>query len=488
LSNLEKSDEDVFKTPTLKKNWDLLILRLKEGLDHGTTNIITAVLKAVKELLSCPKVSTLFFNKWNSSWEIFLTLCNRLQVSNVNIPHKLVLIILEDLTLIYSTDYKEPYQEKCLHTLYLLLNGLLEASKLEATLTQCKILQEQKEVFDFLEKFSGFLIKNKISLTTHLRFLLKFCKYDGQDSHSDGLCRRALKGLEAIIGKEPTCIVPVVTDLLATFEDLLIARYNPETLLLMNVTCKGALPLFYVAGESFLNLLPLIMKYNCWDKLLGLLSNLLLPEESLLETLSKTALEDMMKTSEKLDIQIAKAITEQLIPASMNMQNAVQKQLIDLLDKGCENYYQVYRSYEFSVDESFSFACLTGLFELSRVREPTQEEEDKKPVAEDPLYLKVAKKTTPVLVRRCQELLEKFVNEEKGMGIMPLPKHREMELVKLLELIKKLEVPEGVLKKPGKKAHLFELYLVLCDLVIAKEVEVKDALKDVLIEFFSQVD
>ena len=487
LSNLEKSDEDVFRTPTLKKNWDLLILRLKEGLDHGTTNIITAVLKAVKELLSCPKVSTLFFNKWNSSWEIFVTLSNRLQVSSVNIPHKLILIILEDLNLIYSAEYKEPYQEKCLHTLYLLLNGLLEATKLEATLSQCKILQEQKEVFDFLEKFSGFLLRNKGNLTTHLRFLLKFCKYDGQDSHSDAMCRRALQGLEAIIAKEPTCIVPVVNDILGVFEDLLIARYDPETLLLMNVTCKGGLPLFYVAGESFLRLLPLVMKYNCWDKLLDLLSKLLIPDQSLLESISKTSLEDMMKTSEKLDIQICKAITDQLIPASMTMQSLIQVQLIDLLDKGCDNYYQVYRSYEFSVDESFSFACLAGLFELSRLREPTKEEEDKKPVAEDPLYLKVAKKTTPVLIKRCQELLQKFVNEEKEMGIMPLPKHREIELVQLLGLIKKLEVPEGVLPRPGRKAHLFELYLVLCDLVVAKEVEVKEALRDVLVEFFERL-
>lgn len=487
LSNLEKMDEDVYKTPTLKKNWDLLILRLKEGLDHGTTNIITAVLKAVKELLSCPKVSALFFNKWNSSWEIFSTLCNRLQVSNVNIPHKLILIILEDLTLIYSTEFKEPYQDKCLHTLYLLLNGLLEASKLEATLTQCKILQEQKEVFDFLEKFSVLLIKNKVTLVSYLRFLLKFCQYDGQDSHSDGLCRRALQGLQFIINKEPTCIVPVVNDILCVYEVLLNSRFDSETLLLMNVTCKGAAPLFYVTGESFLNILPFIMKYNCWDKLLDILSNLLLPDLKLFDNMSKTALEDMMKTCESIDIKIVKYISENLIPASMTMQGAIQSRLISILDGCCNNYYYVYRIYEFSVDQSFGFACLSELFELSRLREPTQEEKDKKPVAEDPLYIKIAKKTVPVLISRCQELLTQFVQEEKSMGIMPLAKNRELELTSLLKLIKSLEIPENILKKPGKKAHLFDLYLDLCDLIIAKEIDVKDLLREIFIEIHSEL-
>lgn len=63
LANLERNEERVLEQPSVKKNWDVLILRLKEGIHNGTTNIITAVLKAVRELLSCSKVSELFFAK-----------------------------------------------------------------------------------------------------------------------------------------------------------------------------------------------------------------------------------------------------------------------------------------------------------------------------------------------------------------------------------------------------------------------------------------
>ncbi|OMJ78327.1 hypothetical protein SteCoe_21882 [Stentor coeruleus] len=483
LSNLEKADENVLNTVTVKKHWDLLILRLKEGLHTGTTNIITAVLKAVKELISCPKVNALFFVKWNSSWEIFTTLCNRLQVSNVNIPHKLVLIIIEDLNLIYSSDYTEPYQDKCLHSLYLLLNALLEATKLEATLPNCKLLREQKEVFDFLEKLSGYLMKNKVHLSSYLRFLLKFCQYDTQDSHSDALCRRALQGLEEISDLEPTCFATVISELLNAYQPLLTLRFNSEALLLMNVTCKGAEPLYYTAEESFLKLLPYIMKLNCWDKMLQVLEQIILPDEKTLNSLGKRDLEDMMRTSESLDIKIIGFVKEHLIPTSMNMQSNIQWRLISLLDNGCENYYSQHFSIDSTEKESFSSTCLTGLFELSKLRQPTQEEEEKKSVAEDPVHLKVAKRTAPVLIKRCKEVLIKFVNEEKMMGIMPLQKNKEVELVKILQMLAKLEIPEGVVEGKGKKGHLQELFLTLCELVIAKEPDVKEALREVFIEY-----
>ena len=483
LSNLEKYDEDVLKQPTVKKNWDLLILRLKEGLHNGTTNIITAVLKAVKELINCPKVNALFFAKWGSSWEIVTTLCNRLQVSNVNIPLKLIVIIIEDINLIYSSEYKEPFQDSCLHSLYLLLNSLLEATKLEPTLGNCRLLQEQKEVFDFLEKLAGYLLRNKVPLTSYLRFLLRLCRYDTQDLHSDALCRKALSSLEAIVKREPTCLVSVINEVLSVFQSLLTLRFNSEAFLLMNVTCKGSDPLYYYVCESFLRVLPYIMKLNCWDKLLEVLELLLLPDEKALALLGQGNLIEMARTSERLDIKVIEFIKENLIPASMNMQATIQWRLISLLDNGCENYYQELRNYSNDSEESFSSACLSGLFELSRLRLPTQEEEEKKAVAEDPVYLKVAKRTTPVLINRCKDMLKKFVNEEKSMGIMPLPRHRELELLRLLELIRNLEIPEGAIERKGSKAHLQELFLALCELIIAKESDVKEALKEIFIDY-----
>lgn len=479
LSNLEKYDEDMLKHPTVKKNWDLLILRLKEGLHNGTTNIITAVLKAVKELISCSKVNALFFAKWNSSWEIMTTLCNRLQVSNVNIPHKLIIIILEDLSLIYTADYQEPFQEKCMHSLYLLLNALLEATKLEGTLSNCRILPEQKEVFDFLDKLFLILAKNKLQLSSYLRFVLRLCKYDAQDSHSDAICRKALTSVESIASQDPECLNSVINEVLSAFQSLLTLRFDNECLLLMNVTCKGAEPLYYIAAESFLKVMPNIMKLNCWDKMLEVLEELLLPDEKVLARITKTSLEEVIRTNTAIDIQIIEFVKEQLIPASMAMPSNIQWKVIGLLDNGCDNYYQNIQIYDKINDKSFPFACLSGLFELCKAKPPKNGKE----IPEDEVYYEIAKKTIPVLINRCKDIIKKFAEEEKILGIMPLSKNRLQELLKLLEMLKNFEMPSGIIKGKGNKPHLEELFLPLCDLIIAKEIEVKEALREVFIEF-----
>ena len=206
----------------------------------------------------------------------------------------------------------------------MLLNALLEATKLEPTLSNCRLLQEQKEIFDFLDKFSSYLVKNNIPLTSYLRCLLRLCKYDTQDSHSDALCRKALFSLENIANKDPTCLVSIISELLAAFQQLLTLRFNSESLLLMSVTCKGSDPLYYAACESFLRIFPHIMKLNCWDKMLEVLEQLLLPDEKLLFHLSKSSIDEMARMSESLDIKIIEFVKENLIPASMNMQAGIQ--------------------------------------------------------------------------------------------------------------------------------------------------------------------
>jgi len=53
---------------TVKKSWEIFILRLKEAIHKGSSDIIISVLKAVKEVLSSELSQSLFYSKWKSSW------------------------------------------------------------------------------------------------------------------------------------------------------------------------------------------------------------------------------------------------------------------------------------------------------------------------------------------------------------------------------------------------------------------------------------
>ena len=68
------------------------------------------------------------------------------------------------------------------------------------------------------------------------------------------------------------------------------------------------------------------------------------------------------------------------------------------------------------------------------------------------------------------------------MGQMPLAKGRLVEILEVLDCLKKLKIPEGVLQRSGPKAHLIELFPQLCELITAKDLEVKEALKEVFLE------
>lgn len=383
---------------------------------------------------------------------------------------------------IYSSKSQEPFQEKCLTNLYILLNSLLEASKFEATLSNCRLLPEQREVFDFIDKLSEILLFNGVSLTSYLYFILRFCKYDNQDSHSDAVCRKAMLVLQNIAAKESSCLIPIIADILKTYQNLLTLRFSNEAILLMNVTCKGAQPLWFVVGDSFLNLLPYIMKLDCWEQMLEVLEHLLIPTDRIIGQLSKNNLEEIVRIGEALDIRIMEFVKKSMIPASMHLQPQIQWKLVSLLDSCCDNYYRTFHAQELSLQNSLSSVCLSGLFDLSRSRPATPEEEEKKSVAEEPINLKIAKRITPVLISRCKDLLKRFANEERMMGQMPLPKGRLIELLEVLHSLRKLEIPQGVLSRPGPKAHLIELFPQLCELITAKEAEVKEALKQIFLE------
>jgi hypothetical protein len=178
LNNLHTQLEtDILEEPIVKRTWEVFILRLKEAIHKGSSEIIISVLKAAKEVLSSELSNSLFYSKWKSSWQLFTTLSNRLQVSNTSIPHKLIVVILEDLHLIYSSKCEETLTPDCLDELFQLLSFMITSCKFNSTgITNIKLLSEEKEIFDFIEELASYLSGD--ALNAYLRFLLEFCQYN----------------------------------------------------------------------------------------------------------------------------------------------------------------------------------------------------------------------------------------------------------------------------------------------------------------------
>lgn len=471
LVNIEKVAPE---SPAVQRHWSLLIIRLKEGIYNGTANIIIAVLKAVKELLSAGTVNRLFFAKWSSSWELFVTLSNRLSVSSTPLPRKLVTVLLEILTMIYSSKNPDPLQTNSLQNLFMLINSMLSACMLDtAAVTMTKLTPEEREIFEFVEKLCDYLPEGD-GLNAFCYFLIGFCKYDPNEPHSDALCRKALAILEMVACKLGAHTMNTAKGaLLARYQVLMTLRFNGDASV---VLAKGADPLWVYAGESFLKMAPFLMELDCWEKILEILESVINPSKAALARVHASIMEEMVQIGELLDVKIARFMQNIMIPASMQLEEAVQWRLVKLLDEGCSNYYRGYHKHDPSLQQSLASVCLAALLDLSRAREVAIE------VTEETLQLKIARRTVPVLLDRCKDMISRFIVEERQSGMMPLPRSRQKEIAELLHSIRSLEIPEQVLNRQGPKQHLLELFPCLCELVTAKDIEIREELKELLIE------
>jgi hypothetical protein len=109
-------------------------------------------------------------------------------------------------------------------------------------------------------------------------------------------------------------------------------------------------------------------------------------------------------------------------------------------------------------------------------------------------HLVIARLATPILMRRCKEVLEKFVVDDRQSGQCPLPRCRLAEISFLLQFLYNLELQPDLevfseqtttpaaLKMKGTKRHLLHLFPLLCDCITTREESIKERLKAIFHE------
>ncbi|WOL08916.1 hypothetical protein Cni_G17669 [Canna indica] len=131
----------------------------------------------------------------------------------------------------------------------------------------------------------------------------------------------------------------------------------------------------------------------------------------------------------------------------------------------------------------FSLSCLRTIFSLCSFAG----EESWYPTRSE-----VSKATIPILLRRCEIILEKFLTDENGLGEHLMPSVRIEETVYVLQELARLSIHSdtaGVLKLPicmmqknmnTGRAHLFVLFPSFCELVMSREARVRELVQVLL--------
>ncbi|KAM9972648.1 hypothetical protein ACTFIR_012015 [Dictyostelium discoideum] len=105
--------------------------------------------------------------------------------------------------------------------------------------------------------------------------------------------------------------------------------------------------------------------------------------------------------------------------------------------------------------------------------------------------IEIAKVVLPVVLKRCKDVLTRFVIDERQSGNYPLPRYRLSEISFILKEIYELQLQSGVyqplnnsttiIKPECKRPHLLELYTILCDCICTSEKEIKELLKNIFL-------
>lgn len=456
LMSMKKLEVEVLDEPSIGKNWENLVVKLKEGIDFGTVSIITAVLKTIKELISCTQVASLFFCKWNSSWALLESIEKRFLTStSLQIQYKQISIILEVLTLLYNTKFENIFEDSSLSTLFSIILSLLKSTTTETQSQYNKLLPEQREIWEFTEKILYILIEKNKDLAIFAQFITNFINISPKDNES--FCRRALEIMEKMLENFFDKSERFISGFLNAIEKILVSRFQVEV---DNLSGKVGIPIWYTAGESFLKILGKVFYAPHYAKIADIYSGLINPS---VNKLGKNELDSLCKAAEDLDIRLINELTELLLTRPVADSQTLTLYL-EILNSGYESFYKSVHAQELTLQKTFTSTSFDCLLQLSSAKSIC------------------ADLACPILVSRCKEIIGKFSKDEKLSGQMPLPRIKLLEMLDILDAIRKHEVPEGILKKPGKKAHLLELFPQLCELITAKDQDVKESLKQIFLE------
>jgi len=117
---------------------------------------------------------------------------------------------------------------------------------------------------------------------------------------------------------------------------------------------------------------PEIKRY-VWQRILHLLRNTLLFNPELIINHNKAVVEDVVKSSQELDMQAMNFITNSLLPNCSDINDKdFQTSLVAIIDNGCNSVYSSSRlsgshaQFTGPFGNSLSKYCLNNLFELCR--------------------------------------------------------------------------------------------------------------------------
>ena len=499
------------------------------SLHKTTPNVVINVLKCVNQLtLTSNDVhyNKLLMDNFNEYWNVMMAIetyiksdayRNKYSSSSTTLSssqaNKLPFTIIESLILNISNESNYKYN-----------GNLFSPEQIRKYTSLLSIMLNQftiNDIFTFIDKCTSIQ-------TTHinLEHFYIYCNdlliYDYTKKITEQLSKRIIQSIILIYKNEHFDYSKHINDLLSKLKKFILYRGQNEYIEMMCKTIslrKDEKVFFFYTAHSLMELLtvliPKIHDETIWLNIINLFTSVFKQSEVGFKGINRVYQETVIRSSMEMEIEIINFIVDVLFPHSLFLSQQIQMKLLTLLDMGCNVDYSSY-NYNTSLNvnsSTISQICILNLFELCSYKsnEDILKENqtqianfnEEKQIEFINMKIKIAKICTPILIKRCRDMLKKFLEDEIKSGAMPLLRSRFEEVKFVFDKIKALEVYPNFLcldsgsnnSNNGKvsiddlcvmdvisksrKAHLFYLHPILAEFITTKENEVKIIIRDI---------
>lgn len=245
---------------------------------------------------------------------------------------------------------------------------------------------------------------------------------------------------------------------------------------LMNVTRRG-LSVALAHPDSFRTM---------WYEFASALEDFLFSDMSPPENQSL----EQHQADEELDIKLLRMIREEVLPHSGALPRDFMARIMALLNRGsihsaADATFSGTDANGFPLREEFAKSCFETLLQFSFVNGTSEEAQ-----RVDRPDGKVSELALDALLRRCSDVLAKYVEDEKLSGKCPLPRTRMAEMSFVIKAISTLlsSLKRAVLEKPSVVDQriwnqVIELYPQLVECSVCNSTQVRRALREALQEY-----
>ena len=448
-------------------------------ISNSSPDFIVEILKSILDI-QLKDYSYFIINDINLFWDYINSISNYLLSENYKKKYitsittgKIIENIIKYFKLIFLNNedlVNKENIEKCLNILSNLFSVLYIYDNNKINQNPQKLFNLENDIFNFIESISNQSKSQEIILILY-EYIFNYCKYDYLNPHTYALFIRAILTIKIIFSNKNFQYEKILFNFIDKIKVFILSRNQNEiieSLIQSNKKNKNNNQLlFQNIISEFLDIMTIIINENnnneeIWLKLIEFFESIF--RQSLIGFCSVHRIyqQDLIKCSVDIEIQIINFNVNILIPKSFYLSESIQSKLLNLLDLGCNLEYSSYNNNLFEIRK----ICILNLFdlcqyhtesEIKRLNQDKINEENFEHFIK--IKIKISKMCTPILIKRLEGVLKKFLEDEMKSGDMPLSRNRINEMKEILEKIKNLDLYPDFMSEFNEKKNNNNLFI-----------------------------